>query len=340
MIRVIRSISRFLAKKIIRWGIIPLMLLTFWVIGSAFLNPNSNFTFLSYPDANLAKNIKKDPLLRGAKITGEFRAIENYLGIASLSLKNPKGVGFEDEDVLTFRIKEKGSKSWHQENTYRSGLFYGYKSFPFGFPPIDGSQNKTYVFELESLNGNKNNAVSVDKDSPIFISSYKISSKEILSSTKGLLIFIYKKVISSFSSIDFLLYSTLYLTPLLYYILWHIIIKKIIFNRYFLNTVSISIIFSDILIIKGDYTGVVLCSIGFWLTFLVLNNFKTNISFIFSFVLIVVGAIAIFINPNFTATKLANWGYYMFIMGILFEMWMLKVIYLKKIVKKIVRFFY
>jgi hypothetical protein len=340
MIRFIRSISRFLAMKIIRWGIFPLILLVFWIIGSAFLNPNSNFTFLSYPDDNLVNNIKKDPLLKHAKIIGEFKAQENYLGIISLSLKNPKGVEFEDEDILIFRIKEKGEKNWHQENTYKSGLLYGYKSFPFGFSLIDNSQNKTYVFEIESTNGNRNNAVFVDRDNPVFISSYKIPSKEIFSNSKGLLTFICKKIISSFSSVDFLLYSTLYLTPLLYYILWHIIIKKIILNKYFLNMVPLLIIFSDILIIKGDYAGIILCAIGFWLTFLILNNFKLNISFIFSFILIISGAIAIFINPNFIATKLANWGYYMFIMGILFEMWLLKAVYLRKRIKRIIKFFY
>jgi hypothetical protein len=293
-------------------------------MASVFLNPNAKFSFLSYSDTNLAKNLKTEPLLKSIKLNGEFKAKENHLGIVLLSLKEPKGVDFENEDTLMFRIKEKGSNVWYQENTYKSGLFYGYPLFPFGFPIIDNSKNKTYIFQLESLYGTKDNAVSVNKDMPVFMSSYKIPFKEVFFSSKNLTQFVIKKIVTSFSNFDFILYSTLYLIPLLYYILWLITTKKIKFSGSFLMPISITIILIDIFMIKESYAGIIFLAAGTWIVFIIMSNFKTNISFIFSFICITLGVIMISINPNIVIAKLAAWGFYMLAIGILQEIWLLR----------------
>lgn len=337
MIKIYKIISGLLAKRLIRWGLIPLALCVFWIMASVFLNPNARFSFLSYSDSNLARVLKKDLLLKSTKLSGEFKANENHLGIVWLSFTKPKGVLFENEDTLVFRIKEKGSKNWYQANTYKSGLFYGYTLFPFGFSMIDNSKNKTYVFELESLSGNKNNAISIDKDNPVFISSYKIPPKEIFSNVNVLINFIFKKVITSFSTIQFFLYSTLYLIPLLYYLLLQISVKKIRFNGSFLMLIAVTIIFVDAFLIRDSYSGIILGTIGSWMVFLILSRFKTNASFILSFLCILLAVILISINLGSIVNKLANWGYYMLVIGILQELWILRPIYIKNSINKITK---
>jgi hypothetical protein len=88
--------------------------------------------------------------------------------------------------------------------------------------------------------------------------------------------------------------------------------------------ISITIILIDIFMIKESYAGIIFLAAGTWIVFIIMSNFKTNISFIFSFICITLGVIMISINPNIVIAKLAAWGFYMLAIGILQEIWLLR----------------
>jgi hypothetical protein len=338
ILKVTRKFLAFLSKKQIKWGVIPLILILFWITFSVFLRPGSQFSIISYlQDKDTLQFSGSHTLLRSQKVNGEFKANENHLGIIWIRFIQPNFVNFEKEDTIVFRVKEKKSKDWYQVNSYKSGLIYGTSLFPFGFPPIKDSKDKIYQFQIESLNGNGENALTIDKRRLTILSSYQIPKNEIFESANTLSNFVLKKIIITFLNLDFLLYSTIYLLPLSYYILWFVVIKKIVLNKHFLRFITFAIIVFDILLITDTYTGVIFIALGFWIVFLIVNNYTSKISFIFGFILILVSVISTLINTNIITQKLSTWGYFMLGIGIIQDIWQLKQEYVINITKKIIK---
>ena len=142
-------------------------------------------------------------LLRGSKLSGEFNAKENNLGIVYIKFSNVPRVDLSKEDSLIFRIKEKGQKHWISVNKYKTGVISNNLFFPFGFPKVHNSKNKTFEFELVSLNGNKSNSVEIDNGWFTFAAGYQIPKAEILKVGITPFLFIFKKVVTSFENIYF-----------------------------------------------------------------------------------------------------------------------------------------
>ena len=165
-------------KKLLKLLTIPLVITTVYFVVQAFLLVNQ-FGVLSVVEEiplNLKKTNQQDVhLLRNQKLSGTFRARENNLGILFIQL-----VKFgQGSDNILFRIKKEGKEKWYHESEFTGDQVKNNQFFPLGFPPITGSKNNTYVFELESLAGEYNNGIGVIKDKPTAV-MYKYSARDLV----------------------------------------------------------------------------------------------------------------------------------------------------------------
>src|SRR6476646_8964957 len=98
---------------VVNWIVIPAFLLLFWAILSLMYSSYKSFTVLQYAHYQDNRNdFFNKRLLRGKMLTGDFYAKENHLGIVAIRMGDIPKVGFENEDILTFRIKEKNTQKW------------------------------------------------------------------------------------------------------------------------------------------------------------------------------------------------------------------------------------
>lgn len=213
--------SRF-KNKWVKWGIIPLLLFCVWAVLTLLyiIVLDESFLVVSYSHSKEDfDSLKYTKLLKKDSVSGTFTARANNMGILGLRIRSYARVPYREEDKLVFRIKEKGSPEWYYENIYRSGLMYEFSLFPFGFPIIENSKGKTYQFELESLEGNTENAVSILNREPIFVSKYQETRAYFNEHPTRLPFFVLKKVGNYTNSIDVQFSSFVYMLPLIFYMI-------------------------------------------------------------------------------------------------------------------------
>jgi hypothetical protein len=126
-------------------------------------------------------NVNSDELVKGEKLQGMFTANDNYLGQVSIRFYN---FGRINPDSVIFRIKEQGQSNWYYEGTYKTDQFQPDMLFPFGFPMINDSKGKTYVFEVESLNGLSEHSIGLSTVTPLGATLYQYPKKLLLSNPK------------------------------------------------------------------------------------------------------------------------------------------------------------
>lgn len=97
-------------------------------------------------------------ILAGETYSQKFISETNEFGIVAVKFTNYLDIS---DDSLVFRIKEKNSKDWYFEYTYKVDQMQNDKFFTFGIPPITNALGKEYVFELESLSGKPDNSIGV-----------------------------------------------------------------------------------------------------------------------------------------------------------------------------------
>ncbi|HUD09800.1 MAG TPA: hypothetical protein VMR77_03290 [Patescibacteria group bacterium] len=211
-----------LRSKYIKFVIIPLFLLSIWIgLTSLYiLRLDTAFSLLSYnlPET-VFTHLPQGKLEKGGFVSGEFKARDNNLGILSLRFQTFFRPAYDDEDLLLFQIKQKDSKDWYYETIYRDGTIYDVPFFPFGFPIIADSKNKTYEFKLTSLRGNDNNSVALSTRWQSIAAKYKFTKSELLQNKLELFDFSIKKFANSLGTIDVLFSSFVYLLPLLFYLM-------------------------------------------------------------------------------------------------------------------------
>ena len=210
-----------MGKRWFLYGVIPMLLIAVWGVFTLLYitSYDKSFLLLSYNHSKDNFNqLTHNKLLAGNKISGEFTASEDNLGIVSLRFTLFSRVPFKNEDLLAFRIKEKGDTKWYYQSNYRSGIIYDVPLFPFGFPKIADSKGKQYVFELQSLKGNAQNSIALSKREPILISKYETSKQFLLADKKELLYFTLKKF-NALKTTEVLFVSFIFLLPLIIYFL-------------------------------------------------------------------------------------------------------------------------
>lgn len=216
-------------KKIV---FIILTILSFIIIYKSSINiftnnsKKDNFQFGNIKETNsLPSGIVDYPILKGNVITFAFKSNYNNLGIVELLINNNNRI---NKDKIFFRLKESGKNQTLYEATYDTSIMDEGQVFPFGFPVQSNSKGKTYVVEIVSINGSKNDSVSISSKSNNFITKYIVDRRDVYKNPVGTFIFAFKKIqeISGyFNIIDYLkiyLFSTIpflltFLSILIYY---------------------------------------------------------------------------------------------------------------------------
>lgn len=116
-------------------------------------------------------------LLAREKITAKLISSENNLGIVLVKFSQLSPIV---TDRVVFRIKEYGDEKWHYENAYNANQFHSSNYFTFGFPMIEDSKNKAYVFEVESLSGTGKNGIGLSSEKPQVAFAHKLTKKDLL----------------------------------------------------------------------------------------------------------------------------------------------------------------
>ncbi|GAB4219357.1 MAG: hypothetical protein Fur009_5120 [Candidatus Microgenomates bacterium] len=236
------------------------LIIFFVSIINFLLKSDLSFTTLSYFYGNeIFINKFKNPLKKGEKIIGEFKAKENNLGIISIAF-DPY---YKTWDDIIFRLKEKESNKWYYEKKYWANQFLDFEFFSFGFPIISNSKDKIYIFEIESLVANNNEGFGIRNRFPSVVIKYKFEKNELLANKKNLILFFIKKVVNNLKVPDFLFIFVISLLPLLFYIL-NLFRKNVFFKE-----IIIFCLFVDLFLIRNLYIFIFTI-----LSFLIYINFK------------------------------------------------------------------
>lgn len=313
----------------VKWIIIPLFLFIFGMTASLFYSTYQSFTVLQFAHNLTSKdNFNAVKLYKNKKITGVFTATENHLGIIAVRFNKVPKPGYDKEDVILFKLRQKGNSKWLYENKYHSGAITSGEYYPFGFLQIDNSVGKTYEFEIASTKGSDLNAIEISRENPIYIIKHKFSKKEIVGSLKNLFEFTFKKIVTSFTNYEILLSSTVFLLPLLFYLIWIVFpFEKLKKNKHKINgkklfqLLVVILILSDIILYKFMNTGLMLALIGLWLISVYINKSKSSVSFLFSFFLFVLSVLGIYFSINVSINKTSTFAYIILIVGFLQSVW-------------------
>ncbi|HUQ85185.1 MAG TPA: hypothetical protein VM077_02575 [Candidatus Limnocylindrales bacterium] len=307
---------KFYNNKWIKWFFIPIGLFLFWIFASLTINPSINFSTLIQKDGKEHYFMFNDKLLlRNDTISGQFKASEDNLGIISIRFIPQKQVDFDDEDSLVFRIKEKKAKEWHYQGTYSSGGIFGVPMFPFGFPTISDSKNKTYIFSITSQHGTRKNAVKLSRKEPALISMYVFPKNKLISDKRLFVNFFYKKLINYFSNLELLASSTVYLSPLLFYLFTHLLVRKTTLGK--IHTIPII----PLLIVLAAsinidlILGIFLSFIGFWIITVILNKIESRVSFLFALLFFCLSLISVILKSQQLGSRFSNWTFIFLAVG-------------------------
>lgn len=309
---------KLLIEKIIIRALIPLLLFIFWIFSSLIFNNRTSFSVLEYGSNNVVLHGKTyGKLYKDDKISGEFIANENNLGMVMIRFNDFVLPDYRGEDILSFKLKTKGSKDWYYINNYRTGLLKRQLLFPFGFPVITDSKGKEYEFELQSLYGNSSNAVELSKNTPVIKTIYQFPRKEIAGSKLRFLKFLPVKVFNSFSDMDFLLSSITYLAPFILYVLLIILFneKSILGKKLFIFLLTVFILI-DILLLREVYSGIFAVLFFIYLISIKTNKIRANTTLSISATLITIWIILVSLGSNNFTLKLNVWVYTFLVTGI------------------------
>jgi len=340
--------NKLINNKLIRWIILPGLLLFFWFVLTFIYSSqyNGSYTVISFNHS--LNNFNKYPegrLLEGDKITGEFTAQDDNLGIVAIRFKQQQRIQWVLEDILIFRIKEKGASEWYYQNQYYSGLTYDVPFLPIGFPIINDSEDKIYQFELESTKGNDINGLVLSDKNPVLASRYQMDKTALINDSSLLVHFFYTKLLNTFDTPDILFSSIVYLLPFMLYLSWITgaldIIMKPLLQKYerslfkvklekiyknniilglFFSLILISAVLYDVLILQVLNDAIYLVILFMWLMIQYLTKVKSSITFIIAFILLLISPISNQLESVTIAEKAAAWAFIFLAGGVFMEM--------------------
>jgi hypothetical protein len=169
-------------------------------------------TLLRYHDTIVYTPYSSQPILGDTVVRGEVRAA--YDNFAAVKLRVNTFNRMNTTHII-FRMKEKGSSTWHIVSTYALDRFVNGLFYPFGFPLIHDSKGKVYDFEVFSTDGTSDNAMGILSGYHAVATQY-VFSKSVLLANKPLLTeFVTEKLKSTVGDIFSILYLGMFCIPAL-----------------------------------------------------------------------------------------------------------------------------
>lgn len=313
-----KKLRKILGNRWIRWGVIPLLLFSLSPLVLFILTASSNFLVLSQFEygAQFTPKLNGKEILSGKKLHTTIRAYSNNLGVVSVRFKTYNRI---NDDILVFRIKERGASKWFYQNEYKVDQFQDDKLFPFGFPPIEDSRGKVFLVEIESKQGRRNNAITLSSNQPLLETTYQYSRNKLLATNKRKLIsYIFVKVMSTAKLIE---YTSLSLLPLMYYLFWQLLSFKrssrILVMLSFVSLLGYIFLIGRILPDERiESTPITVTLLGLWFLIAIKKKISSFFIFLFSvFFLFLSTIILLMLHRPDIAGRSAMFAYVFLMMG-------------------------
>lgn len=311
--KLILTISKIDSNPLLKWVVIPLLLLIFWLTMSLLINPLEGFTVVSKSYSE--KNLKDISLKKDQSISGTFVATENNLGIISFHYTNGKVSHSELEDYLLFTIAMKGEKPFYTR-TAKLGSVKVRNSLVFGFPAVTNSVNKEFVFQLSSLNGNQQNAVTIERSGTFFHAKYQFNKTEIVSSNSSFIHFLEKKITGFLQNSENVKATNYYLLPFFFYMIWVLFIRKAIFNNKLLPSVVLFIVLVDCFFLVSTLEIIAFGVADLWIVTLVRNKYKSKTTFAMAGVFLLTSLLFAYLGESMLVNKLSSWSFIFIFIGV------------------------
>jgi len=281
--------------------------ITMWSLysqGEPFNILTENFNQFEFLD-------KKDgELLHKEVITGKFKAQENNLGIVSIRFDTYNRT---NTDYINFKIKEENGK-WDYHKEYYTGQFQNNQFFQFGFPKVNDSKNKDYIFELVSARGKNGDAVGLSKIEPKLQVKYEYTVGNFFSKPLDFLNFVFKKIINLIYTSNYIFNLLIYFLPLCFYLLFFIFnFKHGIPKAVSITTVFLLVLIDTFFLKNNDFNYLTLILI--WLFLSIKFKLSGRLSVLFGLVFLLVCPFFMLTNNELFAEKVSIWAYLFIIAG-------------------------
>ncbi len=297
--------------KIIRYLLLPVCLfivstiLSVWFYGEAYVT-----TIQVHHESLLSKDFFDSPLVQGKMLRGEVVAAHNNFGALKLRIKTYNRINY---DKIHFRLREKGRFAWDVENAYIVDVFTNKLLYGFGFPPIPDSGGKAYEFELWSENGTPDDAIGFYEGYHPAASQYVFRRDTLLNNNRLLRIFLRAKSYSLLSDPYSVLYYSMFLVPLFFYVL-----LTLIKNKYILYGLEILVfaymiaiyIFLPVRIHQDTSVYIFVLGVITLIANIYSSRRASSYAFVMSIGLLVLLEINIFLGNDFESTRVATGIFY------------------------------
>jgi hypothetical protein len=254
-------------------------------------------------------------------------AHDNYLGSISVDFNQNKKI---NSGIIIFKIKEKGSSNWYYSNNYIAQQMNILDAYPFGFPPISDSKDKTYIVQI-TYNNSFPSEVKLSNSNSVITSRYQYPKSLLLSDKKILRGFITAKVQNAISSSKVLFASLFYSLPLWILLILYWSYQSPIVNSYFnqikksqwrmLFNLDMGILVSATMIYNIIFHNIIEFIFLICLLFYIfIRKQKSYQIYALSLYTITLGLLLFMINFSNLGNNMAMWGYYFLILGLILNM--------------------
>lgn len=201
-------------QRLITIGITLAFLFGGLIFALVCLDEVNSTSLITYHDENVFASYTPEPLTPERSIRGEFQARYDNLGMVKFRIRTFHRM---NTSHIRLQIREKGASDWWATNTYALDRFGDGLLYPFGFPVIPDSKGKTYEFLVESVDGDRGNAIGIAPGYHNAATQYVYKKSGIVSGLGNMMWFFSEKIKNSLSDPYTMLYISMFLVPAVLY---------------------------------------------------------------------------------------------------------------------------
>lgn len=315
--------------KLFFWAVVPGAIGVYFLTGLlSFISEDEGLLTIQLTrKSKLLNEYANHQITDGVILKENFQATESGLGSVLVRFYNFDRI---NDDLLEFRIREKGEDNWYYENVYKVDQFLPDELFPFGFPVIENSKGKVYEFEIESLQGVKGNAVAISRYAPQVVAKYQLTKNKVFSDPRLWWYFPVVKILNLMVNKGFLnqlmlgmvsVVSYFLVVGLLakIYVLW--LVDRNVWSffykwRYLIFSIWLLTVLIEIFVLKRseDLLLILLCT---WMV-VMLSLLKITYKYVLVLSMFLLSTYWLFnlLEFNLIAEKMAIWGYLLMAIGV------------------------
>ena len=311
----------------VKYIFFPTLLALIWLLLTVLQiisNDGSPSVITQKYSKNYFSSISNEPILAGEQRIFEFIATHDNLGYVSINFDI---VAKGREDYINLKIYEKELKNIIKEETTFAGAFQGLNFYPFGFPIIPDSKGNVYAVTITSKYGTIENHVAIKDAKSIFSASYQYDKSQVLTNPQYLINFAVAKAQNSLQNNYLLFTSSVFLYPLIFYMLWLVAENKIKTKSLLKNPIiailGISVI-TDIFFVDTGFDLVFLIITIIWAFVLFYLKRESAESYKAALALLILCPILQLLGQDVMVEKAAAWAFLALTVGVIINIYELR----------------